>query len=149
MGTRPLTEAVIELAKEKPALASRVTEIILAAPDINSEIFARDIAPRLATLSARTTLYASSKDQALSASATIHTYHRAGESGSFLMLLPGIQTIDATNVDTSFLGHSYFADNKSALSDIFYIIRDGLGPDSRFGLEVLTSAGGRYWRFRE
>ena len=62
----------------------------------------------------------------------------------------GIETIDATGVDTSLLGHSYFAATKTVLSDMFYIINQGQRADERFGLEaVMTGDERRYWRFRK
>jgi hypothetical protein len=45
------------------------------------------------------------------------------------------------------LGHSYYADNSTLLSDLFHLIR-GRRPDERFGLEPVPAGAGRYWRFR-
>ena len=45
----------------------------------------------------------SSSDLALLASKNVHEYVRGGDSGQHLMLLPGIETIDATQVDTSLI----------------------------------------------
>jgi len=49
-----------------------------------------------------------------------------------LVVVPGVETIDASHVDTSLLGHSYFAETRSVLSDMFYLIRTGRGLDMRF-----------------
>jgi hypothetical protein len=46
-------------------------------------------------------LYASSEDLALVASKSVHGAQRAGDSGPGLVLVPGIETIDATGIDTS------------------------------------------------
>ena len=91
----------------------------MAAPDIDTEVFINDLAPKLVDASRNTTLYASSNDKALQTSREVHGgYPRAGDAGEHLIILPGIDTIDASGVDTSFLGHSYFAEAGSILRDI-------------------------------
>ena len=94
------------------------------------------------------TLYASSEDIALLASKKFHGYPRAGDAGNGLVLMEGIDTIDATGMDTSFLKHSYFAEARSILADIFYLVREGKRPDQRFGLEKVNTEAGRYWKFK-
>lgn len=147
MGNRALTRAVAVLIKENPAFGPRLKEVILTAPDIDAEVFKREIAPALIATGRPVTLYSSSEDLALIASKEIHGYPRAGDSGKGLVVLPGIETIDATKVDTSLIGHSYFAENRSVLSDIFYIIRGNQKADQRFGLHRVDFRGGRYWEF--
>lgn len=119
MGTRVLANAVTNIMTERPDLKKRFREIILAAPDIDTEVFINDLAPKLVEASRNTTLYASSNDKALQTSRKVHGgYPRAGDAGEHLIILPGIDTIDASGVDTSFLGHSYFAEAGSILRDI-------------------------------
>ena len=149
LGNRALTRALASLLADKPALRHRLTEVILAAPDIDAEVFKRDIAPKLASTASPITLYASSKDLALIASKEMHGYPRAGDSGQGLVLVSGINTIDATAVDTGLLGHSYFAEDKSVISDMYYLIHDKLNPDQRFGLRRVDSSTGRYWEFKK
>lgn len=149
MGNRALTRAFANLVSEKPALRERFRELILTAPDIDAEVFKRDIAPQIAGQETGVTLYSSSEDKALQLSKTFHGYPRAGDSGLGLVLVPGIETIDAANVDTSFLGHSYFAEARSVLSDIFYLIRDGKRADERFSLSPVEGPAGRYWVFKQ
>jgi esterase/lipase superfamily enzyme len=83
------------------------------------------------------------------ASKKVHGYPRAGDSGRGLVIVPGIETIDATKVDTSLLGHSYFAEERSVLADMFHIIRDGQRANLRFGLLPVDTQGGRYWTFKQ
>lgn len=147
MGNRALTRAVSTLLSERPDLRPRFKEIILAAPDIDSEVFRRDIAPAMTRLGRPVTLYASSEDKALMLSKSLHAYPRAGDAGEGLVVVPGIETIDASKVDTGFLGHSYYGDTRSVLSDIFYIIRNGKRAGDRFGLVERNSQVGRYWVF--
>lgn len=42
------------------------------------------------------------------------------------MVVPGVETVDASGPDTSFLEHSYFAETHSVLSDIRRLVREGL-----------------------
>jgi esterase/lipase superfamily enzyme len=149
MGNRALSRAIAELLEEQPALAGKLAEIILTAPDIDAAVFTRDIAPVLVRAGRPVTLYASSDDIALAASKRMHGYARAGDSGKGLLVLRGIETIDATGVDTGFVKHAYFADNRSALSDIFYLIATGFRADQRFGLAHVDTAEGRYWTFKK
>ncbi|WP_197706826.1 alpha/beta hydrolase [Sterolibacterium denitrificans] len=149
MGNRALTRAVASLLADKPALRRRLSEVILTAPDIDAEVFRRDIAPALTAAGRPVTLYASSADKALIASRKVHGYARAGDSGNGLVVVPGIETVDATQVDTSLLGHSYFAETRSVLSDMFYLIRDNKRADQRFGLRPVDAQAGRYWEFKQ
>jgi hypothetical protein len=64
------------------------------------------------------------------------------------MIIPGIETIDASSVDTGFLGHSYYAETRSVLSDIFYLLRNNQRADERFGLRSAHTPSGKYWVFR-
>lgn len=149
MGTRGLTRALLRLHASKPALAGRVKEVILSAADIDAQVFRNDIAPALARIAKPITLYASSEDAALLASKKVHGYARAGDSREGLIVVPGIETIDATGMDTGFLRHSYFAERASVLSDIYYMIRDGKRADERFGLQAVTAGASKYWIFKK
>ena len=147
MGSRGLARAVTDLLAAQPQLAQKITEIILSAPDIDAAIFKHDIAPKLAGARNPVTLYASSQDLALAASKAVHGYARAGDSGAGMLIVAGVETIDATGVDTSFMKHSYFAEKRSALSDMFYLIRGQARADQRF-LDPVDTLAGRYWRFK-
>lgn len=150
MGNRALTRAYIDVVKSMPSFGINIKEVILAAPDIDADVFKRDIAPALAESGRPVTLYASSRDIPLKASRAIHGGHpRAGDSGDDIIVIRGIETIDATEVETSFLGHSYYADERSVLSDMFYIINQGLRATERSGLKELNDQKGKYWIFRK
>lgn len=147
MGNRALTRAFSSLLNKKPEVKSRFAEIILAAPDIDVGVFENDIAPSMVSHGVPITLYASSQDLALKASKEFHGGHpRAGESGENIVITNGIESIDSTNVKTSFLGHSEFAETKAIVSDIFYIVQEGLRAERRAGLK--KSETGTYWEFK-
>lgn len=144
MGTRALMEAYAQLFAKRPDLKSRFKEIILAAPDINQSIFRQQIMPAMQSHGVPVTLYASSKDRALLASEFVHDYPRLGDTKPKIVLAPGMDSIDASMVDTEFLGHSYYA--QSILSDIHGIIENNLSAEKRFGLKRIETEEGVYWQ---
>ena len=133
-------------------MAPRIKQVILAAPDIDADVFRQQIAPALVARGRPITLYASSNDKALKASKQLQgqgSYPRAGEAGSGLVVLHGIETVDATNVETDFIGHSAFATTKTILSDIYYIMKTGAPASQRFGLKPVSASSGVYWQFAQ
>lgn len=150
MGNRIIGRGMGALASDRPESDMIVfREIIMIAPDIDAEVFRKDIAPRLASTGIHVTLYASSKDQALLASKAFHGYSRAGESGTGLVVVDGVETIDASDISGGLLGHSYFAEDRRIMEDIFALLQSGQRADRRFGLEGVDSDQGRYWTFRK
>jgi esterase/lipase superfamily enzyme len=146
MGGRALTAALSRLEGKHVKSQPVFNQIVLTAPDIDADVFV-ELARDIKIFGRQTTLYASSNDEALSASRTFHGgFRRAGESFPKVTTAPGIITIDASRAVTDFVGHSYYADNRSILSDIFNLLRTG-GPP-RFGLEHFVQEGGEYWAFR-
>jgi esterase/lipase superfamily enzyme len=154
MGNRLVTETLKTLQPTAPAgdpgtgLSSMLSQLVLAAPDVDSDTFAQ-IAPQLVSRVKRVTLYASARDTALAFSQSINGYPRIGDAGDDLRVVAGVDTIDASDVDTGLfsLSHSYFADERSVLSDIYDLLKYGGGPDERYGLEPRMKDGARYWRY--
>jgi len=150
MGNRGLTKAVISVVSENPNLKSKIKEIILAAPDIDADIFKRDIAPKMvSTVNKPITLYVSSEDLALKASHLVHGNPRAGDSKRSIVVIDGIETIDASGIDTSFLGHSYFSDTKSILTDIYNLIESSKRATFRKQLKEIKYLDGKFWKFKK
>jgi esterase/lipase superfamily enzyme len=150
MGNRIIGRAMAALASdrlESDMLLFR--EIIMIAPDIDAEVFRKDMAPRLARTGIHVTLYASSNDRALMASKAFHGYPRAGESGAGLVIVDGVETVDASGISGGLLGHSYFAEDRRIMEDIFALLQTGQRADRRFGLEAVDSVQGRFWTFRK
>jgi esterase/lipase superfamily enzyme len=148
MGNRALAKAYIYLISERPELKKMFREVILVAPDIDSDLFKRDIAPALAASATRTTLYSSSRDLALRAATKFQNYPRAGDSGANLLLLEGIETIDASSVNTALMRNPRLSGENSLVSDLYYLIRDGKRPAERTGLRTMNATSGQYWRFK-
>lgn len=146
MGNRALSRAFADLSKEQEEkLGETFKNVILTAPDIDAEVFKSEIAPAMLKSKSHITLYASSKDKALQLSKTIHGHPRAGDSGDFLVVLPGMDTIDATNANTELLGHSYFADSADIITDIVQILTKGSRASMRPSLVKQTNNMGDYW----
>ena len=147
MGNRALTRAVTELFAEYPEMRHRFKEIILTAPDIDADVFRRDIAPKLVAGCDKITLYVSDGDVALLASMKLHGgYVRAGDARAGITVVPGVETVDASGLDTSFLEHSYFAETGSVLEDIRELLLKGLRAAERGLTERQSPAGPRYWK---
>jgi|SRR5579871_906943 len=149
MGNRPLTSALQRMAIAGPSERLPIfNEVALMAPDISASVF-KQLAAEIRPSAQRITLYASSKDEALKASSTFAGYPRAGQGGSSILVVPGVDTIDASAVDTSVLGlfHQYYADNRTVLSDLFHLLQNE-APDIRFGLKKDITSAGVYWEFK-
>jgi esterase/lipase superfamily enzyme len=128
-----------------PADEPIFNQVALIAPDIDAAIFKRDLVPALIPRVERITLYASSQDMALAASNKVHGgYPRAGESGDGLVIIEGIDTIDASNLNTDFLGHSYFAQSTPVIDDLFKLLRTGNSPELRRLIQRRKN-GMAYW----
>ena len=93
------------------------------------------------------TLYASSNDEALVASRAVHGYRRAGESGDTLVVVPGVDTVDVSEVDTSLIGHSYYGSNSTVLADLFELMHGSKPPDQRKWLRSMRLGALKYWKF--
>jgi esterase/lipase superfamily enzyme len=147
MGNRGLATAMSELLNEQPAIRPRLKQLILTAPDIGVDEF-KAISEALVSVGAPVTLYASSKDKALMASKLVNSMQRIGDANQEVTVIKGIETIDASDVSTDFLGHSYFAENGSVVSDMFYLFRTDLRPEYRFNMKTINSDKGAYWKFK-
>jgi hypothetical protein len=62
--------------------------------------------------------------------------------GDLQLMLTGLEYIDASSVDTGFLGHSYYGDNRSVIADIHYLIDEHTRACKRFSLKVVELPGG-------
>lgn len=150
MGNRILGRGFTALASDLPtSYLALFQEIVMIAPDIDADVFRDDLAPRIARTGIHTTLYASSNDRALKASKAFHGYPRAGDSGEKLVIVDGVETIDASDAGGGMLGHSYFAEDRRIMEDIFSLLQTGQRADSRFGLGAVELEGKRFWTFRK
>jgi esterase/lipase superfamily enzyme/HEAT repeat protein len=149
MGNRVLTAALKEMDVATSERGQLFNQVILAAPDIDADIFKQRIAPAIVTKAKHVTLYASSKDLALVASRKFNSGDpRAGDAGENLVVVPGIETIDVSNGDSSLLGHSYYGDNISVLQDIEFLLQNQPASSRRFLEPMSLHDDAIYWMFQ-
>lgn len=147
MGNVALTNSLAKLAGETGSgEAPLFSEVVLTAPDMDTGEF-KNLAGEFRKTAKRVTLYASSNDQALALSKKFHGYPRAGDSQQGILVVNGIDSIDVSAVDTDLVGHFYYGDNSSVLSDMYYLLK-GVPADRRFRLTPKTFAGAGYWLFQ-
>ncbi|WP_253156304.1 alpha/beta hydrolase [Stieleria tagensis] len=157
MGNRPTTGAMQQIAWEQQHAAEvnqtdprmLFDRVVLAAPDVDADLFRRDLAPALSDIAKQVTLYASSDDQALVASKQVHGYPRAGESGVNVVVVPGIETVDVSGIDLSLLGHSYYGDNRSMLYDLYEVVRERIPAANRQLLTPRSFGELTYWQLQQ
>lgn len=148
MGTRGLTNALKEISHTHTG-KHIFKNIILAAPDIDKDVFRKSLLPYIEKITDKITLYANSYDKALKSSNFFHSGKRLGEGGDdvFVYEGSGLDTIDATGIDTSLLGHSYFAEKEILITDLKEVIFKSLPPDKRKSLIEKMKAQLAYWKF--
>jgi esterase/lipase superfamily enzyme len=127
----------------------KLGEVVLAAPDYDAKLFKQTL-KHFKGKAERYTLYGSETDFALITAKELRSGHpRAGDGGPFVLVVDGVETIDATAVGKDLLGlgpHSYFASKRTLLTDIFFLIHESL-PARRRGLLEQQSGGLTYWVF--
>jgi esterase/lipase superfamily enzyme len=139
--TTALRELVIESrsAGRNPLKDLRVSNLILAAPDLDFEVVRqRLIAEKFGPAIGKITIYTNQEDTALDMSESLMGGTRLGRLGSEDLgqkesqIFSQVRNVHIINVEgeVSFLGHSYFRDNPGVSSDLAILIRDGSEPGS-------------------
>ena len=150
MGTYGLTQALAKLSdsylnKRKTPIFN---QLILAAPDIDADVFQKEIAPKITKLAKRVSLYSSSKDVAMTVSRYFNKRRRAGDSDPEILTPKGIDATDVSRVDTSLVGHSYYGSNNSIISDIKMVLsRKSLEERKLLTPRNNKSTKRKYWFF--
>jgi esterase/lipase superfamily enzyme len=155
LGNDPLTTALERMALKSAAqreYAWPFGEVVLAAPDVNRNLFESAVTA-FQRIVRHTTSYVSSKDWALKISRFFRpSTTRAGDTSHGITLVPGIDTIDVSAIENiSWLetGHGYITENPLVLRDLYDIIKAGLRPSERFGLNPMPHGATlpTYWSF--
>lgn len=131
----------------------KLSEIVLAAPDIDRGIFQRMV-ESVQDMGAAITLYASAHDRALGLSTFLaSSYPRVGYivPGSSPFAGPGIETIDITSLGANPFGfeHADYGDEPVIINDIALLMLHGTRPPShrtRYR-QLYDDAGNIFWRY--
>jgi esterase/lipase superfamily enzyme len=117
---------------------------------VDAAEFRDRFAPAVTRMARHVTLYASANDRALVASTKVHGYTRAGLSGDSMTVVPGIETVDVSPIDTSLIGHSYYGDNPLMIRDMQALVELSSPAAKRPWLEqIARSPSLAYWVFRQ
>jgi esterase/lipase superfamily enzyme len=128
---------------DTPRQRPQLGHLALVAADVYVDVFEPKF-KRLASGAASVTSYASKTDRALRISWRLHRAERVGLIVTDPFEVDGMETIDASAVDTSLLGHSYFSSERTVLTDLGLLVREGLSAERR-GLRRAPAR--RYWMF--
>ncbi len=150
MGNQPLLDVLKDMKSSAPE-GVVINQVILAAPDVDSDTFAQ-LARAIKGLAKGVTLYTASNDRALIVSRNFWGYYRAGDvPPGGPLVLPGVDTIDVTaaSTDAFAINHSGYAQNNSLLKDIGELIETGRRPPDKRILKpkLVTTDKGPYWRY--
>jgi esterase/lipase superfamily enzyme/tetratricopeptide (TPR) repeat protein len=150
MGNQPLLDVLKDMKSSAPE-GVVISQVILAAPDVDSDSFA-NLAASINGLAKGVTLYAASNDRALIVSRNFWGHTRAGDvPAGGPLVLPGIDTIDVTaaSTDVFALNHSEYAQNTKVLEDIGELIATGKRPPGQrlMAPERVNTEHGDYWRY--
>lgn len=171
MGGMVVVEALQELADIVGGETGPSVELIFAAPDVDGILFEKEI-KKITGRADRVTLYASDNDIALRCAAVVEGgYERAGQGGDALLVLPNVDTIDATALisegerrvyQSCVIGvglvsvgfgesdyeHAYVFNDRRVIGDLAGLIEGDKGAEGRFGLLEQWKQGAKYHAIR-
>jgi esterase/lipase superfamily enzyme/TRAP-type C4-dicarboxylate transport system substrate-binding protein len=136
MGNRILLQMLREFGQAR--VSYRIGAAVFAAPDVAQDIF-RDQIRMAKRIGVIRTLYASQYDHAIRISESIHKAPRAGSGGDGILVVNGVDSIDAR-----LSGHSYLFDEGKAIMDFRQVVNQATVAAER-GLEKREKSGADYW----
>lgn len=148
MGGRIAIDGLRHLQASAPDLAARVRTVVLAAPDMDRELFDRDVSPDIVRPGRRVALFASGHDLALRSSWAVHGNPRAGDVGCVFRLQrrrgPAIAqprcypvprgaageltVIDGTDIPGTPIGHSTYVATPEGRAALRKLLAPGAVP---------------------
>jgi esterase/lipase superfamily enzyme len=156
MGARVGSAALSQIALDKNSViggddSKKFADVVFASADIQEDEFKRRLTDDgVQSLSKRTTIYASYNDRALQASYYFHgnNVNRAGQAGKDILVIGGnTESIDASLNDLSVSGHSYYADNRAVIHDLYMLLVLNQ-PAGKRDLYQASKDGKKYWLIR-
>lgn len=124
MGGHLLTDSLVQIAKSEAGSvpASQFRQLVLAAPDVDAQVFVEKQAANLAAFREGLTVYASDSDYALSASRTVNSYEPLGQINAWSR--QGAKERLYSLIDVSALAKSWFSTGHLYYGDLPQVIRD-------------------------
>ena len=143
---------VLERARPVAPPGVVISQVILAAPDVDRDKFA-NIAKQITNFAKGVTLYAASNDRALGIFGAVLGRRAARQATSCFR--PDDREgrrhdrRDALSTDAFGLNHSGYAENPELLNDVKAFIQNGVRPPDKRIKNLLTidTAGGKFWRY--
>lgn len=148
MGSLVLTLSLKELSNDygMAGQLDKINQLILGAPDIDQTDFRENILPGFKKIGKQRTVYVSDHDFALEWSSTMRVFRdRLGGIGEDIFVAEGLDTIEVSNLETD-SSHSYLFESSLLLSDLYYMLTQGLGPGAR-RLREIEKDPVNYWLF--
>lgn len=144
-----LSAKSIANSKKAARFKGKLRELVLASPDIDRDVFIRDISPALSSMTRRVTIYGNRSDRALRLSSLFRGTERLGNS--LISAAPNSKVNKADLIDTSgatrdFLGHTDYAESPSVLKDLALLVDEALPAEARPSLVRLPYPNARVWK---
>jgi esterase/lipase superfamily enzyme len=147
LGARAVVGAINNIAKSANAkFLHKLSRIVLAAPDVDVAVMNADFIPVAERYGFETAVYVSNKDIMMRISEFWNGQPRVGGAWGPVYINPRVNTIDVSDVDSTFTGHSTMFESSRVANDIYYFLEKGFRPRSRFELHPLSTQSGTYWR---
>lgn len=144
MGNRDVTDLLEGSSPAEGGTTVSLKQVVMAAPDVDSAQFKSHL-QSIQPTTGHITIYASRVDQALVASAILHNGMRLGLFLQHPAIVRGMDTVDASSVDTSLIGHSYYLDSSIVAGDIQGVLQ-GRTTNQRDHLSaVVVKQPFEYW----
>lgn len=143
LGGRGIVMAIYDVAAQRPDV--RLGDVVLLAPDMDFDIFAR-LLPRIRPIVRSITVYVAKADRPLGLSEQVHGYPRLGQAGNDVSRLEGVEVIDLSDLQVrSPTGHLYHVYNAEVGADLNQLLNQGLRAAER---RNMVQAGRNLWRLQ-
>lgn len=143
LGGRGMVLAIHDIAAQRPDV--RLGDVVLLAPDIDFELFAR-LLPRIRPVVRSLTIYVADADRPLALSESVHGYPRLGQSGNDVSQLDGVEVIDLSDLQVrSPTGHLYHVYNVEVGADMDQVLNQRLPAAER---QNMLQVEANLWRLQ-
>lgn len=147
MGNRALLNSLKYLSDSGQIVdIDKIGQVVMLAPDIDTEIFARDYLPILRDLAEGITLYANAKDVPLQTSNRVNRYQRLGNARETVFTAPGMETVEISETVSIFNSHDAHLEIPQVQEDLHRLLNlQQMAPSRTTLSEVRDAANKPYW----